>query len=226
MQRKDLLRPDVAVGLLCALGLVVATERRLLGSYGPSGQVEVAAVVLYAASVWLAVKRSVLTWPTGIAATGLYLYLFGEWRLYADAGLQLVFIAFSAWGWLAWSRGEERAVPPVRRIAPRHLVGVLLLVGAGTAVVRAYLAEVDGAAPLWDALLTSGSLGALYLLIRGYVETWWFWIVLDLAYVALFWSRELYLSATLYALLLAMAARAALEWHSRLRAPASAPAAA
>jgi hypothetical protein len=68
VQRRDLLRPDVAIGLLCALGLVVVTERRLLGSYGPSGQVEVAAVVLYAASVWLAVKRSILTWPTGIAA--------------------------------------------------------------------------------------------------------------------------------------------------------------
>jgi nicotinamide mononucleotide transporter len=101
---------------------------------------------------------------------------------------------------------------------------VLLLVGAGTAVIRAYLAEVDGAAPFWDALLTSGSLGALYLLIRGYVATWTFWIVLDLAYVALFWSRELYLSAALYMLLLAMAARAALEWRSLLRAPASAPA--
>lgn len=224
MQRRDLLRPDVAIGLLCALGLVVVTERRLLGSYGPSGQVEVAAVVLYAASVWLAVKRSILTWPTGIAATGLYLYLFGEWRLYADAGLQLVFIAFSAWGWLAWSRGAEPAAPTTRRISAQRLALVLVLVGAGTAVIRAYLAEIDGAAPFWDALLTSGSLGALYLLIRGYIETWSFWIALDLAYVALFWSRELYLSAALYALLLGMAVRAALEWRSLHGSPAPVPA--
>lgn len=224
MQRRDLLRPDVAIGLLCGLALVVVTERRLLGSYGPSGQVEVAAVVLYAASVWLAVKRSILTWPTGIAATGLYLYLFSEWRLYADAGLQLVFIGFSAWGWLAWSRGAEPTAPAARRIPAERLVLVLLSVGAGTAVIRAYLAEVDGAAPFWDALLTSGSLGALYLLIRGYVATWSFWIALDVAYVALFWSRELYLSAALYALLLVMAVRAALEWRSLLRAPAPVPA--
>jgi nicotinamide mononucleotide transporter len=224
MHTRDLLRPDVAVGFLCALGLIVATEWRLLGSYGPSGHVEVAAVVLYAASVWLAVKRSVLTWPTGIPATALYLYLFAKWRLYADAGLQLVFIAFSAWGWLAWTRGTDRVVPAARRIPLARLAAVLLLVGVGTAVVRAYLAKVDGAAPFWDALLTSGSLGALYLLIRGYVETWSFWVVLDMAYVALFWSRELYLSAALYTLLLAMAVRAALEWRALLRVPASAPA--
>jgi nicotinamide riboside transporter PnuC len=62
------------------------------------------------------------------------------------------------------------------------LAVVLLLVAAGTALVRGYLAEVDGAAPFRDALLTAGSLGALYLLIRGYVETWSLWILLDLAY--------------------------------------------
>jgi nicotinamide mononucleotide transporter len=226
MRVRDLLRPDVFVGLLCAVGLIVVTEWRLLGSYGPSGQVEVAAVVLYAASVWLAVKRSILTWPTGIAATGLYLYLFAEWRLYADAGLQVVFIAFSAWGWLAWSRETDAAAPEPRRIPPRHLMAVLLAVGAGTAAVSAYLDEVGGAAPFWDALLTSGSLGALYLLIRRYVETWSLWVLLDVAYVALFWSRELYLSAALYTLLLAMAVKAALEWHALLRAPAAQPAAA
>jgi nicotinamide mononucleotide transporter len=226
MRMRDLLRPDVAVGLLCGLGLIVVTERRLLGSYGPSGQVEVAAVVLYATSVWLAVKRSILTWPTGIAATGLYLYLFADWRLYADAGLQIVFIGFSVWGWLAWSRGAAPAALNARRIAPRRLTAVLVSIGAGTAAVSAYLGEIGGAAPFWDALLTSGSLGALYLLIRGYVETWSLWILLDLAYVALFWSRELYLSAALYTLLLAMAVRAALEWRALLQAPATQPAAA
>jgi nicotinamide mononucleotide transporter len=186
--------------------------------------VEVAAVVLYAASVWLAVRRSILTWPTGIAATGLYLYLFADWRLYADAGLQLVFIAFSAWGWRAWSRGAEPGIPEARRTPPRELAAVLLAIAAGTAVISAYLAEVGGAAAFWDALLTSGSLGALYLLIRGYVETWSLWILLDIAYVGLFWNRELYLSAALYALLLAMAVKAALEWRAILRAPASLPA--
>jgi nicotinamide mononucleotide transporter len=226
MRMRDLLRPDFAVGLSCALGLIVATEWRLLGSYGPSGQVEVAAVVLYAGSVWLAVKRSILTWPTGIAATALYLYLFGEWRLYADAGLQLVFIAFSAWGWWTWSRGAEPGAPEPRRIQPQHLIAVLLSIGAGTVIIRTYLVEVGGEAAFWDALLTSGSLGALYLLIRRYVETWSLWVLLDVAYVALFWSRELYLSAALYTLLLAMAVRAALEWRALLRAPAPLPAAA
>jgi nicotinamide mononucleotide transporter len=217
MNSTGLVRPDLWVGILCALFLSLATEFRWLGSYSPSGQVEVAAVVLYAASVWLAVKNSILTWPVGIVATGFYLYLFYDWRLYADAGLQLVYIAFGVAGlWAWWRRGERDELAEVERATPATLALVVAAVAAGTVVVRQYLIAVDGAAPFWDAFLTAGSLGALYLLIRKCVETWVMWGMLDIAYVALFLSRELYLTAALYAVLFAMVIRAALEWRALL----------
>lgn len=218
------LRPDVVTGLFGALGLAAITETRLLGDFEPTGQVEVAAVVLYVLSVWLATNGSIYTWPTGIGATALYLYLFGEWRLYADAGLQLVFIGFSVWGWCAWSRRDalERIAP--RRASLEQLALVLLLVAVGTGIVSTYLAELGGAAPFWDALLTAGSLGALYLLIRGFLETWYVWALLDVAYVMLFLSRGVYLTAALYAVLLAMVVKAAVAWRARLIGPVEATA--
>jgi nicotinamide mononucleotide transporter len=210
-------RPDLAIGLFCALSLALATEYGWLGVYGPSGQIEVAAVVLYAMSVWLAVKNSILTWPVGIVATGLYVYLFYDWELYADAGLQLVYIAFSVAGlWAWWRRGEQSEVAEADRATPLVLTGVLAAVAAATVVIREYLIAVDGAAPFWDAFLTAGSLGALYLLVRKRIETWAMWAVLDVAYVVLFVSRELYLTAALYAVLLAMVIRAAREWRELL----------
>jgi nicotinamide mononucleotide transporter len=217
MSKESAVRPDFLVGLFCTCALALATANDWLGPYTPSGQLEVAAVVLYAGSVWFAVKNSILTWPVGIAATGLYLYLFYEWGLYADAGLQVVYIAFSVAGLWAWAR--RRTGPPsseADRAPMRTTVGVVLAIAAGTLFVREYLIAVGGSAPLWDALLTSGSLGALYLLIRKYIETWALWAVLDAGYVVLFTSRELYLSAALYAVLLAMVIRAAWEWRGFL----------
>jgi nicotinamide mononucleotide transporter len=214
---RDLFQPGPIAGLSCAVVLVLATEFEWLGRYGPSGQVEVAAVVLYAASVWLAVKNSVFTWPVGIVATALYLYLFYDWKLYADAGLQAVYIAFSVAGLVAWLRRSTR---PGAVEAERVPLRVALAVGAGvvvgTVLIRAYLIEVDGAAPFWDAFLTAGSLGAIYLLVRKYIETWLLWGVLDIAYVALFVSREVYLTAALYAVLFAMVVKAAREWQMLL----------
>jgi nicotinamide mononucleotide transporter len=221
MNPKVLARPDLAVGIFCALILALATEFRWLGPYGPSGQVEVAAVVLYAMSVWLAVKNSILTWPIGIVATGLYLYLFYDWKLYADAGLQLVYIAFSLAGlWAWWRRGETDELAEADRVGPRTFALVIAAVAVATVAVREYLIAVDGAAPFWDAFLTAGSLGALFLLVRKFIETWVMWAVLDLAYIVLFTTRDLYLTAALYAVLLAMVIRAAREWRALLPEPA------
>jgi nicotinamide mononucleotide transporter len=218
-------RRTVAVTACGWVALAAVTELGWLGRYAPSGQTEVAAVVLYALSVWLAVENSILTWPTGIAATGLYLYLFYEWELYADAGLQLVYIAFSVAGLWAWSRrGAGEVVTQAARAPVSTVVAVGAAVAVGTVLVREYLLAVGGAAPFWDALLTTGSLGAIYLLIRKYVETWALWAVLDVAYVGLFVTRELYLSAALYALLFAMVLKAAREWRALLPPRSAEPA--
>lgn len=218
---------DVLVVCASWGALAAATSFDWLGRFAPSGQVEVAAVVLYAASVWLAVRNSVLTWPTGIVATALYVVLFYDWGLYADAGLQLVFIAFSIAGLRAWLRRDARPESgQAQRVTARVAVGVLVAVAAGTVVVREYLLAVGGSAPFWDAFLATGSLGALYLLVCKYFETWFMWAVLDVAYIVLFASRELYLSAALYAVLLVMVVRAAYEWRALLhpRRVAEAPA--
>ena len=105
--KRYLFRPDALIGLSCGVFLVLATEYAWLGRYGPSGQVEVGAVVLYAWAVWLAVKNSVWNWVVSVVATGLYLYVFLDLRFYADAGLQVVFIVFSLVGLWEWMRREE-----------------------------------------------------------------------------------------------------------------------
>ena len=212
----------LVVGATAALSAV--HHFGLLGRYGPAGWPEVFAVVLYALSVWLAARKSVWTWWTGIAATALYLYIFWDLALYADAGLQVVFIVFSIWGLLAWSRtgGSDDDTAGIRRTAAAHLAAVLGAILAGTVLIRAFLIEVGGSAPLWDAVLTAASLGALYLLIRKRVESWYLWIAVDAGYVALFTGRGLYLSAGLYAVLLVIAARAAVDWRRALAAGAGA----
>ena len=219
---RRLARLDLFAGAALVSALVLITEFELLGAYSPTGQLEVAAVAFTGACVWLAVKNSVWTWPVGIIGTAFYLILFYEWRLYADAGLQVFYIVIGAVGLWAWLRRRRLAelsqTPEATRIGRGHLALVLTGVAVGTLLVRAYLIEVGGAAPFWDAFLTSGSIAAQYMLIRKYIENWYLWAVLDLAYVALFASREIYLTSALYLVFLAMVLRAAFEWRALLPA--------
>src|SRR5918992_6202331 len=92
--------------------------------------VEVLAVVATLASVWLSVRRNILTWPTGIVGVSAYFVIFLRERLYADMTLQVLFFAQCIYGWWAWHRGAQRAEPPIRTLS----AGGRVAVAAGVAV--------------------------------------------------------------------------------------------
>lgn len=190
--------------------------------------IEVAAFLTGVASVWLAARQDVWNWPVGIVNVALYAILFWQVRLYADAGLQLVYLVLALYGWWAWLYGGAAHTPlHVRRVPPKLLlvtvaVGAAFAAGLGLALRR----YTDAAVPLLDSALTGGSLVAQFLMTRKYLESWPIWVVLDVVYVGLFISRELYLTAALYAVFTALALYAWREWRQSLGADDRAVAAA
>lgn len=55
-----------------------------------------------AACVWLTVASRVSNFPVGIANSAFFLVLFLSARLYADSGLQVVYIVLGFAGWWQW----------------------------------------------------------------------------------------------------------------------------
>lgn len=179
-----------------------------------------------AASVWLAVRASVWTWPVGIANNAFFLVLFADARLYADAALQLVYVALSLGGIAYWLwGGEGRARASIRRVEPVEAASVAALTVAATWALTLYLRSVSDSAPFLDALTTCLSLAATYLLARKLLESWWVWIAADVVYVPLYVSKSLPLTGLLYGVFLAMCVRGLLGWRGELRfAPPPRPA--
>ena len=75
-----------------------------------------------------------------------------------------------------------------------------------------------GSASFFDALTTSISLCAQWMLNRKYVESWYAWIAADLIYIPLYAYKELYLTAGLYAVFLVMATMGLFHWRGSWRA--------
>ena len=150
--------------------------------------------------VWLVVRENHWNWPVGMANNVVFFVLFWRSRLYADMGLQVVYFALSVFGWANWLYGgERRTILKVSRTTPTEWFALAACVPLGTWALQQILLRVNGAAPLWDALTTVLSLAAQYLLSRKRLENWLFWIVADVIYVPLYLSRELPLTAVLYA---------------------------
>lgn len=163
--------------------------------------------------VWLVAQRRILNFPVGIANCLLLLFLFFQARLYADAGLQLVFIALGLRGWWLWSGSRSGDTLAISRLDARHLAGAVAgsLVVAGLLYVL--LTWAKGSVPAVDALVTSLSLVAQGLLNRRKLEHWYFWIVVDLVSIPLYVYKELYLVALLYTVFLGLCLAGLRVWR-------------
>jgi len=190
---------------------------------------ELLGFVTGAASVWLTVLARISNFPVGIANSAFFLILFLSARLYADSGLQVVYIALGFAGWWQWLRGgQDRSRLEVARSGTWLLAGCTAFVVAATWGLTVLLRAADDIAPFWDALTTAISLAAQFLLNAKRIENWAFWIAADLVYIPLYVAKRLDLTALVYLLFLGLCAAGVTSWRRALRASrqVSSPAAA
>jgi nicotinamide mononucleotide transporter len=169
-------------------------------------------------SVALAVAQRVETFLVGIAGNVFFFVLFVDVGLYADAGLQIVFLVLSVMGWWAWLRlGPHRTELEVSDASARLLLLTAAGIAASTLTLVPILHAAHGSAPFLDALTTSLSLGAQLLLNLKKLQHWYVWMVADVIYIPLYVERGLYLTAIVYMVFFTLCISGLLRWRRALR---------
>ena len=188
-------------------------------------RLELIAVVTGFACVWLAARESIWNFPVAIVSCVLYVFVYFEARLYADCGLQGLFILLSCYGWFQWLYGGN----DVTELGVTHTTRREWLLGAAFAALFTlgfgyYLQHQhpDAAFPYIDSFTTAGSIVAQYLLTRKRLENWLLWLLVDVIYVPVLWSKSLHFTSLLYFLYLALAAYGYWQWRRELLAGARA----
>jgi len=165
-------------------------------------------------SVYLSTRQNIWSWPTAIVNVALYTVVFFQGRLYGQMGLQPIYLVLSVYGWYQWLHGgEQRTALRVARASPRLLGGLLILNILGWLALAAFLRQTDAALPRLDALLTTTSLIAQWMMTRKILENWILWIAVDVVYVPMFFSQRLYATAMLYSAFLVLAIMGLVEWR-------------
>lgn len=185
---------------------------------------EIAGTVLSVLAVWLTVRQNSMCWPIGIVSVVIYAWVYFTARLYADSGLQLIYVALQFYGWHAWLHGgANRTELSVSRI-PGRILAILLAFGAVGAVVLGALLRrnTDASLPYLDATTTSFSLIAQWMQTRKWIEHWIVWIVVDVVYVGMLIFKKLNVTAGLYALFIVLAILGLAQWRKGLSGQASA----
>ena len=106
-----------------------------------------------------------------------------------------------------------------RRWAARRHAAALVVVAAATVAIAPLLASfTDSPAPWADALGTSASVAATWMMTQRIAGHWLWWIVIDVGLAALFASQGLVFTALLYAGFAVMAIAGYASWRRALAA--------
>lgn len=156
-------------------------------------------------------RRKVWAWPVGIVGNALLFTVFlgavfhtpNPVNLLGQAGRQLLFIAVSIYGWIAWARNrhdaaDHSAVEPHWASWKIRLALGLGMVG-GTLALTPVFRALGSFEPVWaDAWIFVGSFLATWGMAKGWTEFWLIWVAVDLVGVPLLVSAGYYASALLY----------------------------
>ena len=132
--------------------------------------------------------RRVLVYPTGIVSVVIYVYIAFEYKLYADAGVNLYYFIMSVYGWYFWANGKQENSQVVISANNRfeNLQTLLILITSFVVISQVLIRFTDSDVPYWDATTTSFAITGMWLMARKKVENWIAWIITDMISVPLY----------------------------------------
>jgi len=201
------------------VSLVEAVKESIVQFLTQTGWLEWCGVFTGILCVWLAAKNNIFNWPIAVVSVLIYIFIFYESKLYADMGLQFYFLAMNAYGWYFWNRnkGHTEAQTPVTTITRKEIILSVIGIVFFTLILGFILRQnTDAAFPYIDSFCTACSLIAQIFLARKVLQNWLIWIFVDIIYVGVYVSKDLYATAIMYALYVYIAWVGYREWKKTL----------
>ena len=180
---------------------------------------EIIANAVMVAAVFLAARNHWATWALGILGCAIFSVVYYQANLLANVTLQGFFIITNAIGWYLWRKqADESQELPITSVQLKTIGLVLFPLAVATALAYGlFLSEYTGAQlPIIDSLVLTFSIVAQFLLMGRKLETWWFWIVVNIISIPLLASQGLYLTSFVYGLFLINAIYGYMNWRKEM----------
>jgi nicotinamide mononucleotide transporter len=174
------------------------------------------------ATVLLAIRRTIWTWPVQIAGAVLLFTASVSAHAPGNALKQVMFLVLVSYGWVKWVRGiRETHDLPVRPATGRERTFLIGALAGGTAVVALLFANISWLQITWsptaNAYIFVGSAVATFAQSRALVDFWLIWVLVDLVGVPLAIKSGLYVSGAAYGIFFVMVLAGFRNWIKQYR---------
>lgn len=186
-----------------------------------SNRIELLGAILGILYIFFSIRQSILTWPTGLFTSALYILVFFQNKFYADMGLQAYYVFVSIYGWYYWVKGKKdkgRSSVPVRTANKTlwiKLIGITIILYFTILIVL--LNYTDSDVPYMDSFTTALSITATWMLAKKYIEHWIIWIFVDLFSSGLYIYKNLWPTVFLFLIYTIMAYFGFIEWRKDIK---------
>ena len=185
--------------------------------------IEIIGAIILLISVFLLAKKKNIGWIFGIIGNILYSIVFFETKLYADFGLQFIFVFQSFYAIYIWNKfkvDDDKILKETQVSTLSNKYRIISLVSIIiTGLVTGYLLDnyTDANLPYVDGMVASISIIANWLLSIRKIESWILWIIADIIFITMFIQTELYVTLGLYVIFLINAIYGYINWKKKLK---------
>lgn len=161
-------------------------------------------------------KASLKMWSVGIAMSLFYTVVFIESKFYAFACINIYYIIAGIYGWIKWQRSRKEDVSqqialkntPTRLYLPIMVVISMLFL----LVVYLLINYTDTQVAYSDAIITTLSIVAMWMLAQRYVEQWILLIIVNFISTIVYLYNGLYPTSIMYSVYAIVSIFGYLRW--------------
>ena len=194
------------------------TISNAIWDYGMNNPLELCAAFFGVLSVWYSRKNNILVYPTGIISVLIYVYICFEYKLYADAGLNVYYFIMSIIGWVNWSKmhASHYVFPISRCNSQEWLKGAIVFFVTLISLVLLLHHFTDSETVIADALVSAAAASAMWWMATRKVESWIAWTFSNIVAIPLFFHKGLYFTVVQYIIFLILAIWGYFTWQKEI----------
>lgn len=180
---------------------------------------EITAVIFGILYLVLIIRENIWCWLFGILTSAITVFLYIEYKLYLEAGLNFYYILAGIYGWIFWARHQNQShkTPVIDWAGKNHIIAIAAGMLLSLALGRLMDVHTDSPRPFMDATLTIFSFIATYMEARKVLSTWYYWFVINALSVWLQVDRGLFFYSGLSVFYTLMCIKGYFEWRKSFR---------
>lgn len=187
--------------------------QQIVTAWQAQSTLEVVAVVAAILYLVLAIKENIWCWLFAFISTAIYIYLFHSVSLLSESLLNVYYLVMAVYGWYQWQYGSNHKQRRIVSWPLKKHLGLIVVTGMTVPLLGYVTSQLGASMPYLDAFTTCFAVLATVMVAHKVLENWHYWLVINLLSVYLFISKDLYLTATMFALYVILTIIGYINWN-------------